>query len=88
MPPIYLLVVKSPAVKDQFANIRFAINLAAPLGPEQQKAASAKLGGSETHIVQSWGLSESCGSATLMPYGEYDLSATSVSQVFPNFLVR
>jgi 4-coumarate--CoA ligase len=87
VPPIYLLILKSPLVENQFRNIQVAVTAAAPLGPEQQRAASAKLGGSDVYIAQTWGLTESTGSATLMPFGDRDESG-SVAYQSPNMLMR
>jgi acyl-coenzyme A synthetase/AMP-(fatty) acid ligase len=44
VPPIYLLIAKSPEVTDQFKSLEVAISGAAPLGKDLQHAASAKLG--------------------------------------------
>jgi acyl-CoA synthetase (AMP-forming)/AMP-acid ligase II len=87
VPPIYLLIAKSPEVTDQFATLQFAVSGAAPLGKELQHAASAKLGGPDTFISQTWGLSETTGSATIMPYGMRD-DTGSVSPLIPNMLAR
>ena len=87
VPPIYLLIAKSPAVKDHFKTLRFSISGAAPLGKELQAAASSKLGGEKTFVSQTWGLSETTGSMTLMPYGTRDESG-SVSILLPNTSLR
>ncbi|KAH7090658.1 4-coumarate-CoA ligase-like protein [Paraphoma chrysanthemicola] len=87
VPPIYLLIAKSSAVTDQFKSLEVAISGAAPLGKELQHAASQKLGGPECFISQTWGLSETTGSATIMPIGMND-DTGSVSPLLPNMLAR
>lgn len=87
VPPIYLLIAKSPAVKDQFDALEVAISGAAPLGKELQIAASAKLGKGKTFISQTWGLSETTGSVTAMPWDQQD-DTGSVSPVLPNMSLR
>lgn len=63
-----------PMVTDQFDTLEIAISGAAPLGKELQYAASSKLGKGKTFISQTWGLSETTGSVTVMPWGEKDES--------------
>ncbi|KAF2005209.1 4-coumarate-CoA ligase-like protein [Amniculicola lignicola CBS 123094] len=87
VPPIYLLIAKSPDVTDQFATLEIAISGAAPLGKDLQHAASAKLGGKDCFISQTWGLSETTGSATIMPFEMAD-DTGSVSPLIPNMLAR
>lgn len=87
VPPIYLLIAKMPIVTDQFDSLEFAISGAAPLGKELQYAASAKLGKGKIFISQTWGLSETTGSVTGMPWGERD-DTGSVSKLLPNMSVR
>lgn len=87
VPPIYLLIAKTPTVTDQFDFLEVAISGAAPLGKELQIAASAKLGKGKTFISQTWGLSETTGSVTSMPWGGKD-DTGSVSKVLPNTSVR
>lgn len=87
VPPIYLLIAKSPAVTDQFKTLEKAVSGAAPLGKELQHAASAKLGGPDCFISQTWGLSETTGSATIMPMDMRD-DTGSVSPLMPNMLAR
>jgi 4-coumarate--CoA ligase len=74
VPPIWLLIAKMPMVTDQFDTLEIAISGAAPLGKELQYAASSKLGKGKTFISQTWGLSETTGSVTVMPWGEKDES--------------
>jgi 4-coumarate--CoA ligase len=52
VPPIYLLIAKSPAVTDQFKTLEIAISGAAPLGKELQYASSQKLGGPVSRKLQ------------------------------------
>lgn len=87
VPPIYLLIAKSPVVTDQFDSLEVAISGAAPLGKELQFAASAKLGKGKAFISQTWGLSETTGSVTAMPWGQND-DTGSVSPVLPNMSLR
>lgn len=87
VPPIYLLIVKSPAVTNQFQHLEYAISGAAPMGKELQEVASAKFKNGQTFISQTWGLSENTGSATLNNFGEVDLSG-SVSRLLPNMKLR
>lgn len=87
VPPIYLLIAKSVEVTDQFSALEVAISGAAPLGKDLQYTASAKLGGPGCFISQTWGLSETTGSATLMPFDMSD-DTGSVSPLLPNMLAR
>ncbi|PSN69038.1 4-coumarate-CoA ligase-like protein [Corynespora cassiicola Philippines] len=87
VPPIYLLIAKSPEVTDQFKTLEIAISGAAPLGKELQHAASAKLGDEECFIAQTWGLSETTGSATVMPFNMTD-DTGSVACLMPNMVAR
>ena len=87
VPPIYLLIAKSPGVTDQFATLEIAISGAAPLGKDFQHAASQKLGGPDCFISQTWGLSETTGSPTIMPMDMAD-DTGSVSPLIPNMLAR
>ncbi|KAJ7045540.1 hypothetical protein C8F04DRAFT_1388164 [Mycena alexandri] len=61
VPPIFLLLTKSPLVKDHFRTLKAATGGAAPLGKELQIAVSKKLG---IFLAQTWGLSETTGSVT------------------------
>ncbi|TKX21556.1 acyl-coenzyme A synthetase-like protein 2 [Elsinoe australis] len=87
VPPIYLLIAKSSEVTDQFDSLEQAVSGAAPLGKELQYAASSKLGQGRTFISQTWGLSESTGSATVLPYGMKD-DTGSVSSLVANVTAR
>jgi 4-coumarate--CoA ligase len=80
VPPIFLLIAKSPLVTDQFASLVHTVSGAAPMGAELQRQAQAKLG---CNISQTWGLSETTGSVTAMPWEENDLTG-SVSRLLPN----
>jgi 4-coumarate--CoA ligase len=84
VPPIYLLCAKSPLVTDQFETLVHAISGAAPMGAELQALAEKKLG---CNISQTWGLSETTGSVTAMPWDENDLTG-SVSPLLPNTRMR
>ena len=93
VPPIYLLIAKTPNVTDQFDYLEAAISGAAPLGKDLQHAASAKLGrrntfgGGNTFISQTWGLSETTGSVTAMPWLRKD-DTGSVGELLPNMSLR
>ena len=87
VPPIYLLIAKSPLVTDQFDTLEVAVSGAASLGKELQIASSNKLGKGKTFISQTWGLSETTGSVTAMPWGQSD-DTGSVSPVLPNMSLR
>ena len=88
VPPIYLLIAKSPLVKDQFKTLEFCVSGAAPMGPELQRQASEKLSvGHPCWINQTWGLSETTGSVTILPFGERDETG-SVSPLIPNCEMR
>lgn len=84
VPPIYLLCAKSPLVTDQFRSLRHAVTGAAPMGAELQSLAERKLGCS---ISQTWGLSETTGSVTGMPWDQDDQTG-SVSPLLPNVRMR
>ncbi|EXJ90666.1 hypothetical protein A1O1_03770 [Capronia coronata CBS 617.96] len=84
VPPIYLLIAKSPLVTDQFRTLTHAITGAAPMGPELMALAEQKLGCS---ISQTWGLSETTGSVTAMPWDRHDKTG-SVSPLLPNTRMR
>lgn len=87
VPPIYLLIAKHPLVTDQFDSVEYAVSGAAPLGKELQHAASQKLGKGKVWISQTWGLSETTGSATVMRYGDRDETG-SVSSLVANVYAR
>jgi 4-coumarate--CoA ligase len=84
VPPIYLLIAKSPLVTDQFKTLVHAITGAAPMGAELMAQAEAKL---SAPISQTWGLSETTGSVTAMPWDEHDVTG-SVSPLLPNVRMR
>ncbi|KAK8098200.1 uncharacterized protein PG998_013686 [Apiospora kogelbergensis] len=67
VPPIFLLITKAPNVTDQFDEWADAIAGAAPMGEELQVAVGKKLGKGTTRLRQTWGLSETTGSITVVP---------------------
>ncbi|KAI1825521.1 acetyl-CoA synthetase-like protein [Xylaria intraflava] len=67
IPPIFLLIAKSPLVKDHFDTWQEAMSGAAPMGPDLQVEAGKKLGKGKTILRQTWGLSETTGSITITP---------------------
>ena len=84
VPATYLLIAKSCLVTDQFATLVHAVSGAAPLGADLAAQAEMKLG---CNISQTWGLSETTGSVTIMPWAERD-STGSVSRLMPNTRLR
>ncbi|KAK8158103.1 4-coumarate-CoA ligase-like protein [Phyllosticta citrichinensis] len=91
-PPIWLGIARHPLVTDQFASLEHAVSGGAPMNKELQMAASRKLGrpGSSTNrtlISQTWGLTETTGAITLLPYGETDETG-SVSCLTPGHEAR
>lgn len=84
VPPIYLLIAKSPLVTDQFESLVHAISGAAPMGKELQQLAARKLG---CHISQTWGLSETTGSVTAQPWDVNDETG-SIAPLLPNTSMR
>lgn len=58
VPPIYLLIAKSPLVKDHFDTWDDASSGAAPMGQDLQLEVGRKLGKGATVVRQVWGLSE------------------------------
>jgi 4-coumarate--CoA ligase len=87
VPAIYLLIAKSTVVTDHFDTLMLAQSGAAPLGPETQRAASMKLGKGKTFISQTWGLSETTGSASSNLWGPKDETG-SVGTLLPNISLR
>ncbi|KAK7542912.1 hypothetical protein JOL62DRAFT_501183 [Phyllosticta paracitricarpa] len=87
-PPIWLGIARHPLVTDQFASLEHAVSGGAPMSKELQMAASRKLGrGNKTLISQTWGLTETTGAITLLPYGETDETG-SVSCLTPGHEAR
>ncbi|KAI1815459.1 acetyl-CoA synthetase-like protein [Poronia punctata] len=67
VPPIFLLIAKSPLVKDHLDTWDEAISGAAPMGQDLQIEAGKKIGKGRTKLRQTWGLSETTGSITVTP---------------------
>jgi 4-coumarate--CoA ligase len=84
VPPIYLLIAKSPLVTNQFESLVHAITGAAPMGKELQQLAAKKLG---CYISQTWGLSETTGSCTAQPWDVNDETG-SISPLLANASMR
>ncbi|KAJ7462334.1 hypothetical protein B0H11DRAFT_2175421 [Mycena galericulata] len=84
VPPIFLLVSKSPLVQGHFRALRSATAGAAPLGKELQASVSKKLG---VFLTQTWGLSEAAGSVTGGEVNVEDLSG-SVGPILPHCRLR
>ena len=85
VPPIYMAIAKHPVVKDQFRHMRAAVSGAAPLSQELQEAASEKLG--RASLTQTWGLSETTGSATGIPLGQTNAPG-SIGPLLSNIEMR
>jgi 4-coumarate--CoA ligase len=88
VPSIYLRIAKDPAVTDQFKTLVFASAGAAPMDGALQQAANRKIGGGQTHISQTWGLSETTGAVTAMARGSDPDDSGSISPVLPNTEMR
>jgi acyl-CoA synthetase (AMP-forming)/AMP-acid ligase II len=88
VPSIYLRIAKDPAVTNQFKTLVYASAGAAPMDGALQRAANKKIGGGQTHISQSWGLSETTGAVTAMSRGENPDDSGSISPVLPNMEMR
>ncbi|KAI1275666.1 acetyl-CoA synthetase-like protein [Xylaria sp. FL0933] len=67
VPPIFLLIAKSPLVKDHFDTWTGALSGAAPMGHDLQLETGRKLGKGATLVRQVWGLSETTGTFTVTP---------------------
>ncbi|GLB08940.1 putative NRPS-like protein biosynthetic cluster [Aspergillus tubingensis] len=86
VPPIYLMIAKSPHVTDQFQSLQRALSGAAPLGPQLQAAAEKRLG---CLITQTWGLTETSGGVTMLPWdGSLNDNSGSVGALMPNCRLR
>ncbi|KAL4897842.1 hypothetical protein BDV59DRAFT_190649 [Aspergillus ambiguus] len=79
-PPVYLQIVKSSKVTDHFHSLLHAQSGAAPIGSDLLKLAQEKL---RCNISQAWGLTETTGAVTWLPWDRSDLTA-SISQLLPN----
>ncbi|KAI1840584.1 hypothetical protein JX266_013188 [Neoarthrinium moseri] len=88
VPPIYLLISKSPLVTDQFDTWVDAIAGAAPMGEDLQVEASKKLGKGSTKLRQTWGLSETTGSITIVPIDRSDLAPGTVGSLVPSHYAK
>ncbi|KAJ4390376.1 hypothetical protein N0V85_007282 [Neurospora sp. IMI 360204] len=87
VPPIWLAIAKSPLVTDQLDSLEWAVTGAAPMGKELQLAARKKIGKGKAPLSQTWGLSETTGSITIMPRGMNDETG-SVSMLVMNCQAR
>lgn len=89
VPPIYLLISKMPNVTDQFDHWVDAVSGAAPMGEDLQKVVSRKLNRGRTQVRQTWGLSETTGSFTILPNDlEHDAPVGTVGTIIPNNYAR
>ncbi|KAF6835650.1 AMP-binding enzyme [Colletotrichum plurivorum] len=87
VPPIYLMIAKSPLVTDQFDHVQYALTGAAALGRDTQAAAQKKLGKGKAILGQTWGLSETTGGFTILPRHLND-DTGSVSMIVANCEAR
>ncbi|KAK2000973.1 AMP-binding enzyme [Colletotrichum falcatum] len=67
VPPVYLMIAKSPLVTDHFDSVDCALTGGAALGRETQAEAQRKMGRGRAVIAQTWGLSETTGGFTILP---------------------
>ncbi|KAK2026948.1 AMP-binding enzyme [Colletotrichum zoysiae] len=67
VPPIYLMIAKSPLVRDHLDSVDYALTGGAALGRETQAEAQKKIGRGKAMLAQTWGLSETTGGFTLLP---------------------
>ncbi|KAK3366425.1 hypothetical protein B0H63DRAFT_90329, partial [Podospora didyma] len=88
VPPIFLLIAKSPLVTGQFDSVEMAVSGAAPMGHELQRAARKKLGKGQAQLIQTWGLSETTGSMTMTVFGAPDDPTGSVASLISNCTAR
>ncbi|KAJ1541391.1 hypothetical protein HK405_010684, partial [Cladochytrium tenue] len=88
VPPVFLLIAKSPAVTDHFDQVDMAYSGAAPMGKELQMAAQAKLGRGKAQLPQTWGLSETTGSITASHLGVPQDETGSVASLVANCQAR
>ncbi|KAI0594969.1 AMP-binding enzyme [Biscogniauxia sp. FL1348] len=89
VPPVWLLVAKSPLARGCFDHCAEAVSGAAPMGERLQAEAGRKLGRGRTRVRQTWGLSETCGSITIVPIDQADAApAGSVGSLLPNCSAR
>jgi 4-coumarate--CoA ligase len=84
VPLIYLLIAKSPFVTYQFKKLVHVDSGVAPMGAESTALAEKKLG---CRICQTWGLSETTGSVTALPWDESDETAC-ICPLIPNVGMR
>ena len=87
VPPIYMGIARHPAVADHLKNIRVAITGAAPLSGELQDEAAKKLA-VDGRLTQTWGLSETTGSATATSSGREKFTIGSLGSLLPNVRLR
>ncbi|KAK5635150.1 hypothetical protein RRF57_010862 [Xylaria bambusicola] len=89
VPPIFLLIAKSPLVKDHFDTWDDALSGAAPMGQDLQIEVGRKLGNGATLVRQCWGLSETTGAITATPRElAHVVPAGSVGPLIPNCYAR
>ncbi|KAK1585008.1 AMP-binding enzyme [Colletotrichum navitas] len=87
VPPIYLMIAKSPLVKDHLDSVDFALTGGAALGRETQVEAQKKMGRGKALLAQTWGLSETTAGFTLLPRHLTD-DTGSVSMIVANCEAR
>lgn len=87
VPPIWLMVAKSPKVTDHFDGIEVAQSGAAPLGPEVALEVRKKLRKGKVWLIQTWGTTETTGTITAMDWMLRD-ETFSVGDMCPNIRIR
>ncbi|PHH64268.1 hypothetical protein CDD81_4752 [Ophiocordyceps australis] len=87
VPPVWAALAKHPRVGDKLARIRQATAGAAPMGVDLQRAASNKIAG-DAVISQLYGLSETTGGITYVPYDMREEAVGSVGLLMPNCFMR
>lgn len=84
VPPVYMAIVKNPAVTDQFKSVEYGVAGAAPMSYDLQQSATNKLKG---ELTQVWGMSETTGVVTYTPPDRHD-TVGSLSPLMPNVDMR
>ena len=80
VPAVFLRIAKSLTITDEFHSLKQAQSGAAPIGRELQRLAETKL---TCRIGQAWGLTETTGAVTALPWDEID-DTGSIGKLLPN----
>lgn len=84
VPSIYLQIINSPDVTDQFHSLVHAQVGAAPMGPGLQKLGQEKIG---CFLNQSYGLTETSAALTMTPWYQNDHTG-GIGALLPNSRLR